>query len=307
MTEKEKANKVIEKVQKKNPDIVNPNELLELAIKEAKKDTLLKAIGWLLGGILSLIVCSFIYSRNSESSTGMLFMIMGGSFVVESIRKFASLPKVSNTYKPVVVIRDEGCLTKEKILNDAGRKLRKEDGRFIIIQESLFDKEDEFDTGTDNEVTHTYKLIFTLDGSHREIKVKKSVFDESVIGVRYYLVLSSDAQTLFKAYPCTNWKLDDELLAYCQGTLDDQLFDHTAEISSVVKKEKPKKLLPILALSFSIAALLLPFILALPLAIAAVVLAIISIVKSRNGWTISSTIVSILVTVLLRLFFFSMI
>lgn len=302
MTEKQRMDKFIDKVQRKYPDIVNKDELLDRAIKEDQKSLLLKAIGWFFGGIVSLIVAVIISSRNSDSDMGVLFMIMGGSAVLESIRKFSSLSRVSRIYRPVVVVRDEGYLTREKILKDVGRKLNKDEGRFVLMKASLADKEDEIDTGTDNEVYHSYNLIFNVDGCSHTLKVKKSMYNEAVIDMMYYLVFTATEGTLVKAYPCTNLKLDDDLISCCLGIVDGGHLTESVQVAAVVKKEKPKKLLPALAIVLSIVAFFLPFILALPLTVAALVLAIVSIVKSRNGWSITSLIISILMVMLLGLY-----
>lgn len=306
MTEREKIEKTYQQIKQKYPEITDKDEINTLAIKEDKKTTLLKAFAWLAGAIACFMIFGgFIQSENHES-TRVLFLIMAGSGVVEFFRTLGVYSKIEMRYKPVVTVRNEGLLTKELVIKNGGSKLRKADYRFRIEKKCLLDKNDELDSGTDNEIYHSYTLQFITDsGISVELKVKRDVYLNAVLGVDYYLVLTTDEagniQDILSAYQATNWSLASELSPYYQGHVEEgdselNQNDHGRQEPEMTVKvsqnNKSNKVMPIIAIVLAVLSIFVPLIFAIFLNIAALVLAVISLVKSRSKLSIASVAAS---------------
>lgn len=314
MTEKERIEKTYQKIRQKHPDVTDRAQLEELAIREDKTMTLLRSFGWLAGGILSLIVFARM-PDDSYESVRLIFMMMGGSGIFEFFRTLGKYARVEQLYRPVLTVRHEGELTRELIVSKGGRKLKKAED-FFLWKLPLADKEDELDTGTDNETHHSYYLYFQAGDRHLKYRVSRSTFFEAVIGAEYYVVLTEEADgsggEICGVYQSSNWTIGADLMPFFRRNSDGNASVEAPEVSpvfqapavhQVVQTEKPKKGLAIASIVLSVVDLLLPMILAAPLQVVALVLAIIAVCRSRYSLNITALVLSIVVLVLVALIF----
>ena len=278
--------------------------MLDLAIKYDKRNTLLQALAWLAGGIVSFVV--YLSMRGgSHESTAFIFMIMSGSGLFEFFRTLGKYGKVEKRYRPVATVRHEGQLTYDKVVKNGGRKLKKAENRFAIIKRPLLDKNDELDTGTDNDTHHEYTLHFDLGGGNRQsLKVKRNVYLDAVLGVEYYLVVTLDPlgnlSEVVSAYQWTNWTLSQDIIPYVEKTQIKEETNIPQEtpanpvpvMEEAANGDRKSKRGPVIAIVLSVIALLLPLIGAVPLNIAALILSIVAIRKEKNGLTIASVVIS---------------
>lgn len=303
MTEQQRIKKTYDAIHKKYPDITDQEKLEELAIKADKRRTVLQAFAWLAGGFVCLGIWLAMMSSGKESLT-LIFMLMGGSGLFEFFRTLGKYSGIEKRYRPVANAKFEGILTNERIVKQGGRNLKKADYRYILRKTRLTDKNDELETGSDNETHHTYTLMFEDLPS---LNVKRNVYLDAVLDSEYIAVLTvnetGNITNLVHAYPLPNWGLAEELRSAYQGNDFDQINENAKTLRETEASHKPKKTLPIISFVLCGLSLLLPLILVLPLALAAVILSTISFTKSRSKLSTTSMIVSIICLVIVILGF----
>lgn len=300
MTERQRIEKMYEKVRSKNPDVTDSVVLEELAIKADKSRTLLEAFAWLLGGIACGVIL-MLFLTDSGEAVRLIFLMMTGSGIFEFFRTLGKFGKIEKRYRPVASVHYEGQLDGAVISKHGGKKLKKAENRYIIVRGTLADKNDELDTGTDNETHHTYSLYFEC-GKRYELNVKRNVYLDAVLGTEYFLVLTADSYSLpvdiVAAFQANNWSLAEELRAVYQGDDFDLHNSNVKELEKTAPDRKTAKKLSILAMVFSVIALFINVLFGLPLAVAAVILASVSVAKCRYKLSVTGLVISILSLVL---------
>ena len=181
----------------------------------------------------------------------------------------------------------------------------------------LYDKEDETDIGIDNDTHHKYYLHFKRPENDLQItyKVNRAFYMDAVLSAEY-LVAITPANEIVAVYQATNWSIAEDLKPYMivSETADNAPQEvaqvvETAESSTTLyqpntiqtstQPEKTKKLLPILALVFIVLSYFMPIIVGVPLGIAALVLAIVGLVKQRTKLSITSLVINVALFLLL--------
>ncbi len=312
MTDKEHIQSIYQKIQVKYPQVTDQEEITQLAIKLDKRRTLLISGAWLLGAILCYIIFHLVLRSDTFEGLSTMAIIMTGSGVFECIRTLCKYPKIQQKYKPVLTVKHEGELTQDKILNDGKRILKKEAYVFQIFKLPLADKEDETDVGTDNETLHSYYYHFQHPEKEltMKYKVKRALYMNAVLGAEY-LVVTTPKGEIAAVYQASNWTIGSDLAPYLstpvQGSPASEVPDAPSPyqpnpIQTTPPPQKTKKLLPILALVFSVVSYLLPLIIGLPMGIAALVLAIVGLIKQKTKLSIISLVVTAVLFALLIVF-----
>lgn len=212
MTDKERTEKIYEKIKTKYPYVTSKEEIDNLAIKLDKQNTLLMSLGCLAGAVVCGII-AFLINGTRFDETCYLFGVMAASGIFECFKTLGKYSKIEKRYRPILEVKYEGHLTIEKILQD-GRKALKKTGMydFRIAKLPLLDKEDETDVGIDNDIHHRYYLIFLLPGIgfKATYKVKREQYLNSVIGAEYFVVVTPKNE-IAAVYQASNWTLDEKL------------------------------------------------------------------------------------------------
>lgn len=317
MTDKERIEKTYRKIQTKYPHITSKEEIDNLAIKLDKRNTLLMSLGCLAGAIVCGIVFFLLIGNETYETTRYLFLVMTGSGIFECFRTLGKYSKIEQRYRPILKVKYEGQLTKDKILQDGGKVLKKAEYVFDIVKLPLFDKEDETDVGIDNDTHHKYYLHFTLPENDLKVtyKVKRDQYMDSVIGAEYFVIVTPSNE-IAMVYQATNWSLDNELGEFLVGSqpqLQEQPVVTTvaneaqpnvqayqpSTIQTTTEPEKTKKLLPILSIVLIVLSYFTPIIVGVPMGIAALVLAIVGLVKQRTKLSITALIINVVLFLLL--------
>ncbi len=309
MTDKERIESTYSKIQTKYPHITNKEEIDNLAIKFDKRNTLLISGAYLLGAIACGIIFFLLIGNETFETTRYIFFVMAGSGVFECFRTLGKYSKIEQRYRPVLKVKYEGMLTKDKVISDGGKMLKKADFAFNVLRLPLFDKEDETDVGIDNNTYHKYYLKFKRPENDLQItyKVNRAFYMDAVLGAEYFVVVTPTNE-IVAVYQATNWSLSEDLYPH----LTEQPTNNTAQnvawptqplyqanAVTFVQPQKTKKLLPILALIFIVLSYFMPIIVGLPLSIAALVLAVVGIAKQRTKLSIISLVVNICLFLLL--------
>lgn len=295
MTAKEQCEKTYAKVRKKYPNVADEEEIKNLAIQIDKRNTLLKSFAYLVGGIVCGVIWIWLATNTDMETLYFLCMVMAGSGIIEFFRTLGKYFKVEQLYRPVLKVKHEGELTRDIIMKDGGRKLKKAEYQFQFIKTSLRDKEDETDVGLDNETLHTYYLYF--NGDTLPIKVSRKVYMDAVIGAQYYVVVTPGEEVV-AFYQTSNWTVSNELLSLMVN-LNSVEDTHQSTSMTVEEVPKTKKMIPILSIVIMVLSYCSPVILGMPLAIVALVLAIVGFAKQKTKLSISSFVICILLFVLL--------
>ena len=184
-----------------------------------KRNTILLSLGYFLGAIVCGIIFFLLIGNETYEMTRYLFLVMTGSGIFECFRTLGKYSKIEQRYRPIFKVKYEGQLTKDKIIQDGSKVLKKAEYVFDIVQLPLFDKEDETDVGIDNDTHHKYYLHFMLpeNGLKVTYKVKRDQYMDSVIGAEYYIVVTPNNE-IAMVYQATNWSLDGELSVFVVGS-----------------------------------------------------------------------------------------
>lgn len=305
MTDRQRMEKTYGKIKEKYPQVTEREKIEELAIRHDKRLLILQSLAWLAGAAACFILFLVLPGSTDINTVRYIFIVMAGSGIFEFFRTLGKLKMVEQRYRPVIKATDEGQLTLDIISKDGKRLLKNNCQQFRIVREVLYDKEDEIDTGLDNETHHTFHLYFRIGANpiNADFKVKKSAYINAVIGAPYYLIMTPDGE-IACAYQAMNWTIAEELRPYLdesagQGEAQmtaDPVVPHIA-VEKVVPV-KTKKVLPILSMVLMAVSFLMPVIVGLPMAIAGLVLAIVAIVQQRSKLSIAALIVSIVLFVL---------
>lgn len=303
MTDNEKMQKTYRKVNQKYPDATDKEEITELAIRLEKKNTIFRCLAWMAGAVICFIIFVCLLNTDMEILRTMV-VIMTGSALIEAFRTFAQYFKVEQRYRPVLKVKHEGELTKDIIIKDGGRKLRKADGNFRLLKTKLYDKEDETDVGTDNETIHTYYLMFEISkhGKSCKYKVSRKTYMNAVIGAQYYVTVLPDDE-IVAIYQATNWTIDSELLSGVIDVISEE--QNTYQTNNIemehITPVKTRKLLPILSLVLMIVSYVLPVFIGLGTAVAGLVLSIVGVVRQKSKLSITSLVANVILFVILSL------
>ncbi len=307
MTDRQRIERTYAKIKKKYPHIDNKEEIDDLAIRYEKKFSWLCCLGLLAGAALCFLL-GFLINSEDYSSTRYLLIVTGGYQIFEIFRALSKYSKIEKMYRPVETVSYHGILTPERILKDGKKVLKKSDSRFTIVKLPLFDKEDETEVGVDNMTYHVHSLYFQLDayGSKASVKTDRSTYMDAAIGAMYYVVLSGQNE-IAAAYQASNWQLDPSLLSLCtetarQETMQEQPTQQNyqpAPLAQSNEPEKTKRLLPILAMVLIVVSYFTIILLGVPIAIAALVLAIVALTQQRSKLSIASMIVTAVLFLLL--------
>lgn len=317
MTDKERIEKIYRKIQTKYPDVSSKEEIDNLAIKTDKRNTLLLSMGYFLGAVVCGIIFYLLVVNEAFEASRYLFVIMAGSGVFECFRTLGKYSKIEQRYKPVVNVKYEGHLTRDKIFADGGKVLKNADYIFNIVKLPLYDKEDETDSSINNELYHKYYLHFRLPDSDLPItyNVNRDRYMEAVIGTEYFVVITSNCQ-IGTVYQASNWSVDSELQMYfidtasqaCSQTVQQEnstavqtenLLYQPGAVQTNAEPEKKRKLLPILAIALTVLGYFTPIFVGMPMCIAALVIAILGLVKQRTKLSIAAVIVNIVLSAFL--------
>ena len=312
MTDKERIEKTYKKIRKKHPDVSSKEDIDTLAIKMDKRNTLLLSLGYFFG----TVVCGFLYlllvGNETFDTTRYLFLVMTGSGIIECLRTLGKYSKIEQRYRPVLKVKYEGQLTRDRILKDGGKVLKKADYIFDIVKMTLYDKEDETDVGIDNETLHEYYVYFKRPDSGLKMtyKVSRDRYMDAVIGAEY-LVVVTPSNDIAAVYQATNWLVDSELQTcfdggasqVCiqtveqEGAADPMYQPNSVHIEAA--PEKTKKLLPILAIVLIVVGYFMPLLVGVPMSIAALVLAIVGLAKQRTKLSVAALVVTVILFLLL--------
>ena len=114
MTDRERKEKTLAKVRQKHPDVVNQDELLNLAIQHDKKFSLLMCLGFLLAAIVCFVLA--LITNESHSETRTILIITGVGAIVQIFRTLGKHSKIEKLYRPTEIVVHQGVLTQERIL-----------------------------------------------------------------------------------------------------------------------------------------------------------------------------------------------
>ena len=310
MTDKERIEKNYKKIQKKYPDVTNKDEIDNLAIKADKRNTLLVSAGCFLGAVVCLILFFVLYENDSFEMTKYLLLVMTGSGIFECVRTLGKYSKIEQRYRPVIKVAYEGQLTKDRIIQDGGRVLKKAEYAFSIDRLTLDDKEDETDVGFSNDTHHRYCMYIRQAENYSRLiyKAKRNQYMDAVIGAEYFVVFTP-SNDVVAVYQAANWTVSEELQVYFPATVPQvstapstaEVYVQSQPVNSVyqpnnvqitTEPEQTKKLLPILAIVLSVLSFFCPIIAGVPLSVASLVLAIIGLTKQRSKLSVAAIIIS---------------
>lgn len=325
MTDKERIEKTYRKIQTKYPNISNKDEIDNMAIKMDKRNTLLLSLGCFLGAIACGVIFFLLIENETHETTRYLFLVMTGSGIFECFRTLGKYSKIEQRYRPILKVKYEGELTKDKILQDGGKTLKKAEFVFNIVKLPLYDKEDETDVGIDNDTHHKYYLHFKRADNNLKItyKVKRDRYMDAIIGAEY-LVVVTPANEIAAVYQATNWSINNELneffiggqLQNNEGNSSIENIDYTQPVNPTyqpnaiqtnAEPEKTKKLFPILSIVLIVFSYFTPMIVGVPIGIAALVLAIIGLVKQRTKLSIAAIVINVVLLLLMVVSVFAVI
>ena len=307
MTDRERIEKTYAKVKKKYPNVVNKDEIDALAIKQEKRFSLLCCLGLVAGAILCFVIGALIKSETYSETRYVLF-VTGAFQVYEIFKILAKNSKIEKMYKPVETVTHQGVLTRERILKDGKKLLKKAEGQFEIVKLPLKDKEDDTQVGLDNMTYHVYRFYFETEGSTFIVETNRNAYMDAAIGAMYYVVLTPE-KAAAAAYQASNWDLDAALIPLCQETekqeekkeMEENTIYEPAPVVQTAEKEKSRKLLPILAMVLAVGSFFTIILLGVPMAVAALVLAIVALTRQRSRLSVASMIVTAAMFVLMVL------
>lgn len=327
MTERQRVEKTYRKIQKKYPHITDKKEIDELAIKLGKRQLLLESLGWLLGAVASVL--GFFLLDEDFGETRYVLAVTGIACLFEVFKTLGKCSAVERQYRPVLHVKHEGLLTRERILKDGGKALKKAGGAFELVKLPLYDKADEIDSGVDNAVYHQYNLYFRRSADELPIpcEVKRDQYLNAVIGTEYLAVIIPPVH-IAAVYQASNWTVDpelelieadnwkadpelkrmSELLLHAEGVPAAAADAAAAESEAAYQPDavqvdreprKIKKRLPILSMVLMAVSYFCPVILGLPLSIAAMVISIVALAKQRSKLSIAALVVNVILCALL--------
>lgn len=320
MTDKERVEEAYAKVKEKYPDISDTDEITALAIKLDKRKTLRRCLVFLALAaamvLLGFISRTFITGENESQ-----YYAFGAAAmcIFECFRTFTKFSKSEKLFKPVVTVKHEGVLTKDRIMEDGKKVFNKEGEDFDVFRLPLADMSDTYD------INPEYFFHFNHPESNISLswKVKADTYVNSALGTEYYVVVTPK-NTVAYAYQATNWTIDDSVKAYIRtpepsaesAAISYPFSDNNAvpepayqtEISqSDIENNKKLKIMSVSAIALPIIAQFTPFIVGLPLSIAALVLGVISITKQRSWLSIAGFAVSLICLVVAIIGFFTLV
>ena len=126
MTDKQRIEKTYGKIQAKYPHITSKEEIDNLAIKLDKRNTLLISGAYILGAIVCGIIFFLLIGNETYEMTRYILLIMTCSGIFESFRTLGKYSKIEQRYRPILKVKYEGELTKNKIISDGGKALKKQ-------------------------------------------------------------------------------------------------------------------------------------------------------------------------------------
>lgn len=307
MTDRERIEKTYAKVKKKYPNVVNKDEIDALAIKQEKRFSLLCCLGLVAGAILCFVIGALINSE-THSETRYVLFVTGAFQVYEIFKILAKHSKIEKMYKPVETVTHQGVLTRERILKDGKKLLKKTEGQFEIVKLPLKDKEDDTQVGFDNMTYHIYRFYFETEGSTFIVETNRNAYMDAAIGAMYYVVLTP-GKSAAAAYQASNWDLGTALIPLCQEIekqeenkeMEENTIYEPAPVVQTTEKEKTRKLLPILAMVLAAVSFFTIILLGVPMAVAALVLAIVALTQQRSRLSVASMIVTAAMFVLMVL------
>lgn len=316
MTDKERIQKTYKKIRAKYPDVINKEEIDDLAIKHDKRNVLIKSAVCFGIAILSAVAYILLLDVELLEEILYIFILISISGVFESIRTLGKYSKIERRYRPVIEVKNEGQLTRYKIIKDGGRMLKKAEYLFTLIKLPLSDKEDKYDGD------HEYYFLFDIPNVEQRVKyrVRYDRYIDAVIGAEYFVAVTPN-NDIAEVYQASNWTLDSELsvllvapdaaqqsqpvtAADVNNTVYDAQAYQPDEIQITDERPKTKKLLPILSMVLSVISFFIPMFIGLPAAIAGIVLSIVGLARQRRALSIIAMVVNI---VLFLLFLFSMV
>lgn len=324
MTDKMRTEKTYAKIREKYPHITNKDEIDNLAIKLEKRIIIYKSLGFLAGAVVSFLV-TFIAETGD---TRFYLYCLVALCIFEGFHTFSKYSKAEKLYKPVLNVNYEGCLARERILED-GKKIFKKYGEdFVLYKLPLFDMEDTVDDNAFVDMKHIYLLEFTHPESNEiiSVKTKSDVYMNAVIGTEYYVAVTPSGIGV-AAYQATNWSIDPMLGAYFrnpQPMTQGVNMQYPAAAVPVMQQPVPnnyvasnipavpnpmyspakaqindvpvqtQKVLPVTAFILTAVAAFTPAIIAIPATVAAVVVSAIGLAKQRSKLAIASFIISLI-------------
>lgn len=317
MTDKEQIEKTYRKIREKYPTVTNKEEIDTLAIKLDKRNTLLISAGCFLGAIICAIVYFLLIENETFETTRYILLITAGTGIFECFKTLGRYSKIEQRYRPIINVKYEGQLTKEKILQDGNKVLKQADYVFSIIRLPLHDKEDDSDVDFDNAMYHKYYFHFILpeNGLKVTYKVSRNQYMDAVLGGEYFVILSPSDE-IAMVYQASNWSLGNELSEFLltSHSQPQNQFDTTSDVNEIqhnnqayqpntieinTDPQKTKKLLPILSIVLGVLSYFCPIIVGTPMGIAALVLSIVGFMKQRTKLSIAALIVNIVLSLLM--------
>lgn len=306
MSERSQREKTLQKIRKENPYITNEATIVDMAIAADRGRESCFGLLWIAGSILFLVVMLLLAVSGETAAIAVCAFI---GFFGNGVRLLVARNRVVKRYRPVLRLEDNGDLTQEKILMDCKKELRTSQGQFFLVKAPLYDMEARYDPEFGKIFSRWF--TFCIDGKCHEMKVKAREYRRAVLDTYYYLVVPYGKTEPVKAYQVGSWKIPQELafgvrelqpaVAVPQppveraDTFVPQDASGYAPAMPVIREKKPQKLLPIVSLILSALAMLLPYIVSPVVGVAALVLAILGIVKERNGWSIAALVTSIVI------------
>ena len=280
MSELARRNDTLEKIRVAHQE-ESEETIVALAMKADKKYETTSGIKWIVSG-----VAIFAVGLALSKTVSVWLLLAMVAIVANGVRLMLNGPRVEQRYRTAALPEAGGQLTKEKILEDCGKRLKVTDGRFYIVKTSLYDM----------------GVFFRSPDGIYSLAVKREQYRTAALGAEYYVVFpQSDKfrdQIPVGAYQVASWTLTEEL----EGTMGDFPELPRAEEKESAKLENRKKILPGISIALSFFAMWAPVSVMPWLCLGGLLLALVGVFKEKNSWTTGAMMISIMCIVVTLIF-----
>ena len=294
MSELARRNDTLEKIRVAHQE-ENEETIVALAMKADKKYETTSGIKWIVSG-----VAIFAVGLALSKTVSVWLLLAMVAIVANGVRLMLNGPRVEQRYRTAALPEAGGQLTKEKILEDCGKRLKVTDGRFYIVKTSLYDMGVDYDTGLFQ--LFSQRFFFRSPDGIYSLAVKREQYRTAALGAEYYVVFpQSDKfrdQIPVGAYQVASWTLTEEL----EGAMGDFPELPRAEEKESVKLENRKKILPGISIALSFFAMWAPVSVMPWLCLGGLLLALVGVFKEKNSWTTGAMMISIMCIVVTLIF-----
>ena len=295
MSERARREATLDRMRTVYPEEENEEALTALAMAADRKAETGSGIKWIVSG-----AAIFGVGLALSKTVSVWLLLAMVAIVANGVRLMLNGPRIEQRYRTEALPEAGGQLTKEKILEDCGKRLKVTDGAFYIVKTGLYDMGIDYDTGLFQ--LFDQRFFFRSPDGIYSMKVKAKQYRTAALDAEYYVVFpKSDKfrdQIPVRAYQVGSWTLSEEV----QGCIGDFPELPHAEEKESAKLENRKKILPGISIALSFFAMWAPVSVMPWLCLGGLLLALVGVLKEKNSWTTGAMMISIMCIVVTLIF-----